>query len=75
MNLFDRSIKFESITYSYPKSQGKALDRVHLDLKSGSVYALIGPNGAGKTTLMRVLSGILKTDESHVSSNNWFKKL
>jgi branched-chain amino acid transport system ATP-binding protein len=36
-----------------------ALDRVSLDLPSGSRHALIGPNGAGKTTLINLLTGVL----------------
>ncbi len=40
----------------------KALDRVSLDVKRGSVTALLGPNGAGKTTLVRILSTLLKPD-------------
>ncbi|MGF1475310.1 MAG: metal ABC transporter ATP-binding protein [Geminicoccaceae bacterium] len=31
------------------------LDRIDLDVASGTIHALIGPNGAGKTTLLRSL--------------------
>lgn len=36
-----------------------AVDRVTLDIPSGSVLALLGPNGAGKTTTVRMLTSIL----------------
>jgi branched-chain amino acid transport system permease protein len=36
----------------------RALDRVDLDVKRGTIHGLIGPNGSGKSTLMNVLTGI-----------------
>jgi ribose transport system ATP-binding protein len=40
----------------------KALDDMHLDLRSGEVLAVVGENGAGKSTLMKLLSGIYSLD-------------
>src|SRR5213078_2523474 len=37
----------------------RALDRVSLDVPSGTIFALIGPNGSGKTTLFNVVTGAL----------------
>jgi branched-chain amino acid transport system permease protein len=36
----------------------RALDRVDLAVRAGSVHGLIGPNGSGKSTMMNVLTGI-----------------
>ncbi len=39
----------------------KAVDKVDLAVRRGSVHALIGPNGSGKTTTLNMLSGLYKT--------------
>ena len=36
----------------------KALDKVDLLVKPGTIHGLIGPNGSGKSTMMNVLTGI-----------------
>ena len=38
----------------------KALDKVSLNVRPGTVHALMGENGAGKSTLMKCLFGITK---------------
>src|SRR6202453_800803 len=35
----------------------RALDDIHLDVRSGELVALAGENGAGKTTLVRCIAG------------------
>ena len=35
----------------------KAVNKVNLHVKKGSIYGFIGRNGAGKTTCMRMISG------------------
>ena len=36
-----------------------ALDRISLEVGSGSIHGIIGPNGAGKTTLFNIIAGAL----------------
>lgn len=36
----------------------KAVNKVNLHVKKGSIYGFIGRNGAGKTTCMRMISGL-----------------
>jgi ABC-2 type transport system ATP-binding protein len=41
----------------------RALDKVDLRIRKGSVYGLLGPNGAGKTTAIRILTTLLEPTE------------
>lgn len=45
----------------------EALKHVNFDVKRGEVVGLIGHNGAGKSTVLKVISGILKPTEGHVT--------
>jgi sulfate/thiosulfate transport system ATP-binding protein len=43
-----------------------ALDRVSVDVPTGSLTALLGPSGSGKSTLLRVIAGLERPDEGEV---------
>lgn len=45
----------------------KAVDNITIEIKEGSVFGLIGTNGAGKSTFLRMLAGILKSDEGTIT--------
>ncbi|MBE6829719.1 MAG: sugar ABC transporter ATP-binding protein, partial [Ruminococcaceae bacterium] len=44
----------------------KALDRVSLKVRKGTVHALMGENGAGKSTLMKCAFGLYHPDEGEI---------
>ena len=60
----DVLLRMVDITKTFPGV--KALDRVHLEVKRGTVHALMGENGAGKSTLMKCLFGIYNKDDGHI---------
>jgi ABC-type cobalamin/Fe3+-siderophores transport system ATPase subunit len=62
VKIFDSpvSLILEALSFRYPSSTERALDRVSLHLSNGDVVALAGPNGCGKTTLLRAACGLLE---------------
>lgn len=43
----------------------RALDRVDLTAKKGTVLGVLGPNGSGKTTSVRILATLLRADRGY----------
>ena len=41
----------------------QALDRVSVDIESGSLVALLGPSGSGKSTFLKLLYGKTRMQE------------
>ncbi|HET7790423.1 MAG TPA: ABC transporter ATP-binding protein [Gemmatimonadales bacterium] len=44
-----------------------AVDDITLDVKQGELFGFLGPNGAGKTTTLRMIAGILRPSDGHVT--------
>ncbi len=44
----------------------QALDRVSVDIESGSLVALLGPSGSGKSTLLRSIAGLESPDSGRI---------
>lgn len=56
-----RLVMCDALTKSYGNT--KALNKVSLEISAGKIVGLLGPNGSGKTTLIKILSGVLKSDQ------------
>ena len=57
-------LRMEDIEKAFPGV--KALDKVNLTVKAGTVHALMGENGAGKSTLMKCLFGVYSKDSGKI---------
>lgn len=60
-------IVLRDVTFSYPASEGPALQGVSLDIPPGHSLALVGPSGAGKSTLADVILGVLTPQHGEVT--------
>lgn len=55
------AIELSRVSRSY--GERTALDRLDLEVPTGTKLAVLGANGAGKTTLLRLLCGLLRPHE------------
>ncbi len=58
-------IKLENVSKSYVKGV-KSVDSLNLEIRDGEIFGFLGPNGAGKTTTIKMITGILNTDEGKI---------
>jgi len=49
------SLLFTNLSFAYPGNNGRILDGINLEIKSGEQVAFVGRSGAGKTTLIKLL--------------------
>lgn len=56
-------VKVENISKTRDKFK---LKDISFEVKEGYIMGLVGPNGSGKTTLIKMLLGLIKTDEGKI---------
>jgi ABC-type multidrug transport system fused ATPase/permease subunit len=56
------SIRFEGVTFTYPRTNRPALDGISLQIRQGQRVAIVGPNGSGKTTLLALVPRLFDPD-------------
>src|SRR5436305_2316875 len=62
-------IEITDLSYTYPKKDTHALDRVSLRLSANTCTALVGPSGAGKSTLVNLLMRFMDATSGTISAN------
>jgi ATP-binding cassette, subfamily B, bacterial PglK len=63
---FTREIRFDEVTYSYPRGNRTALNGISLTIPYGHSIGIVGPSGGGKSTLVDILLGLLSPDSGRV---------
>jgi ATP-binding cassette, subfamily B, bacterial len=56
VGLPEREVRFERVSFRYPRSDAEVLGGLELVVPAGRSTAIVGLNGAGKTTLVKLLS-------------------
>jgi ABC-type multidrug transport system fused ATPase/permease subunit len=59
----DKSIKLQSVNYSYPEADSDGLRQIDIEIHKGQSLGIVGTTGAGKTTFVDVLLGLLEVDQ------------
>ena len=63
-NVFDGSIKFDNVSFSYVNDKNKeALKNINIDIKSGETIGIIGGTGSGKSSLVNLLPRLYDVTE------------
>ena len=52
-------LTLKDITYHYPNTDKKILNKINLDIEANTTIGIIGKSGSGKTTLIDLIIGIL----------------
>ncbi|MFJ2913895.1 ABC transporter ATP-binding protein [Streptomyces sp. NPDC087228] len=53
------TLELDSVSFAYPGSRSRAVDRLGLTVASGEVVALVGPTGSGKSTVAHLVAGLM----------------
>ncbi len=62
------SIKAENLSFAYPsRPEGKVLQGVDFEVKTGERVALVGPSGGGKSTVFSLLLGFYQGHEGKLT--------
>jgi ATP-binding cassette, subfamily B, bacterial HlyB/CyaB len=64
---FQGAITFRNVSYTYRGATAPALDRIGFGIAPGTVLGVVGRSGSGKSTLTRLLQGITRDYQGHVS--------
>jgi ATP-binding cassette subfamily B protein len=63
-------IEFRNVSFTYPRSDKKAVNNISFVLNPGESLAIVGENGAGKTTIIKLLIGAYQPDEGMILIND-----
>ena len=64
--LFQKEIRVDNITFSYPNTEKHVFSHASLTIPKNKSVAFIGPSGQGKTTLADIILGLLEPQEGSV---------
>jgi ABC-2 type transport system ATP-binding protein len=59
-------ISIKNLNKSYGVDSVKAVNNLNLSINEGEFFGFLGPNGAGKTTTIRMITGIIESDDGSV---------
>jgi ATP-binding cassette subfamily B multidrug efflux pump len=66
---FDGSIHFNEVSFTYPDTGIKALEKVSFEIKKGQFVAVIGRTGSGKSTLANLIMRMYDVDSGEILLN------
>ncbi len=64
-------LEVNNLSKTYAKGSVKAVEDISFSVKEGEIFGFLGPNGAGKTTTIKMIVGLLKPTNGHISINHY----
>ena len=59
-------INFENVSFHYVNTEAKAIKKINLEIKGGSMSAFVGQSGAGKSTIINLLPRFYRPQEGKI---------
>ena len=64
--VFNGDIEFREVSFSYPGSEQKALNKVSFKIRAGEHVAILGRMGSGKSTIHKLILGLYQPTEGAI---------
>lgn len=63
-------LRFENVSFKYPKSQNEAISNISFSLKEGEILGIIGGTGSGKSTIVNLIPRFYDVSRGEVLLDN-----
>jgi len=67
LNIKKGDIKFQNVSFAYPRTEAEAIKNINISIDGGSITALVGHSGAGKSTIINLLPRFYDPKKGEVS--------
>ncbi len=70
LEIYDGTISFKDIFFSYNANETEVLRGVNLEFKGGKMTALVGHSGSGKSTILNLIPRFYQTNKGEIRIDN-----
>ena len=70
LRINDANIKFENVSFQYLNTEKRAVKKINLNIKGGTMVAFVGHSGAGKSTIINLLPRFYEPQEGKIFIDN-----
>jgi len=70
LRIKDADIKFENVSFQYLNTEKRAVKKISLNIKGGTMVAFVGHSGAGKSTIINLLPRFYEPQEGKIFIDN-----